>query len=116
MKYSIRKSNNRKILTFNGALTVHSANKMKIALMKVLVHSDHVVLDLKDVTTVDLTGLQLLCSVHRTAIHLERELTLKVPLPDLLNCIIEDSGFCRHMGCELDHKRNCLWVCRTSGD
>jgi len=86
------------------ALTVQRILEVKQALAQALSAGTTVTLDLKQVTEVDLTGLQLLCSAHRWAADRGRELAIADPGPALYGAA-RRSGFAGRKGC----RSGCLW-------
>ena len=67
-------------------------------------------LDLGEVTEVDLVGLQLLCSAHRTANARGQEFRVS-RWSAAFEPVIESAGFPRHQGCG----EGCLWIRRSHG-
>lgn len=76
-----------------GALTVDSAVKIKTKLLGALASGKSVVVELGDVTDVDLSFLQLLVASSRTAAKKKKRFKLNGPLPDVFIKAVEDSGF-----------------------
>lgn len=121
MNITIEKDGNKTILILSGELTIESASELKNAFVQILENTDHVFLDLKNVTEIDLSGLQLLCSAHRTSLHLKKSLGLADGYPQALSRAVEESGYLsRYSICVQERQENCLWVeiskgilCRT---
>jgi ABC-type transporter Mla MlaB component len=114
MKYRTKKSGETSTLVFEGELTVEGAKKIKMALRKSLQRSDHLSLDLTQATEIDLFFLQLLCSAHRTAVEMNKRVTLEGPVPKALERFIKDAGYTRHIGCKSVEEKSCLWIRRRS--
>ncbi|MFA5514817.1 MAG: STAS domain-containing protein [Desulfuromonadales bacterium] len=93
---------------WQGALTIQRVVVLKQELFQGLDGVDRLVLNLSAVTEIDPACLQLLCSGHRTATKLNKELAL-VGASHLADTF-RAAGFVRHVGCALDCNRNCLWV------
>lgn len=96
-------------LVWSGELTVQRVLQLKEELVSALAVAEQIHLRLVDVSEVDIAFLQLLCSAHRSATRLRRELTLVEPLPSALIEIAQLGGFSRHAGCSHDLDANCLW-------
>lgn len=96
-------------LVWRGELTVQRVLQLKEELVSALASAEQIRLHLVDVTEVDIAFLQLLCSAHRSASRMRRELTLVGPLPPALSEISQLGGFSRHVGCSHDLDANCLW-------
>lgn len=114
MTFKITKKGNKRVITFEGDLTLQNAEKMKKALLKSLETAGQVTLKLDRVTSLDLSCLQLLCSAHRTAVRKNRPITLSISCPELFQRFVREAGFIRHIGCEMDHKKSCLWICEAA--
>ncbi len=95
------------ILHMEGDLTVHRADEIKAALTSALNSVDHVVLEIKNSSDIDMACLQLLCSVHRTAISMGKKIELSEHCPQPLRDVSALAGFLRRIGCIDD----CLWKC-----
>ncbi|HEY6838346.1 MAG TPA: STAS domain-containing protein [Geobacteraceae bacterium] len=79
------------------------------ALQEALAAHRSVRLDLSAATGIDLAGLQLICSAHRTAVAVGSGFTLSSPLPPLLTARAREAGFPRQAVCVGDLKCACLW-------
>lgn len=98
------------VLRVEGDMTIQHIAELKAALMKYLETVDHLILNLDSVTEIDLSCLQLLCSAHRTSSRLKKQLTITGSRMEGLRQIIEASGYSRHIGCNFDCNKNCLWI------
>ena len=90
---------NGRSLCLEGELTVSNAADLRQGLLEALEQSDRLELDMDAVTAIDLAGLQLLCSAHRTAVAREKSLTLKDELPPPLQEACVNAGFDFHRSC-----------------
>jgi len=88
-----------KVLAFVGELTLPHAATIREALLAAVECGEEVTVECDGVTAVDLCGLQLLCSVHRTAASRNKRLTLARPLPPSLLTAVTEMGFTRHQRC-----------------
>jgi hypothetical protein len=92
-----------------GGMTIHHACEIRTAILDTLAETDEVWLDLKKLTEIDLVGLQLICSSHRTTMT-DRKLFI-VKWGD--NSLIKDTafagGYLRHVGCAGDIDQTCIW-------
>jgi len=106
-----KKSADKSEVTLQGDLTIRSAGEIKNAFTRAIVEADEVTVNFGDVSDVDLTCLQLLCSAHRSATRLnKRFLMAGTDRPEVFLSIVEAAGFSRSMGCSLDCGKNCLWM------
>ena len=98
------------MVRLTGELTVGCAAELKALLRKSLQGSSgQVRIQLEDLTAVDLSCLQLLCSAHRTASAMNRQLRLVGERPALFCQTMRAAGFTRQRGCGLTPNTDCLW-------
>lgn len=109
MDEKVRENSNQKILSFSGAVTVIDAEKIKSEILNAIEDSDQLVLNLKDVTDVDVSFFQILCSAHKTALNKGKLITMDGNAYNTLKPYLEQSGFFRHLGCSTDRKDECLF-------
>ncbi len=110
MSIRIDQSGRKCVITCDGDLTGHQLPDVRTALIKALIDSDEVALDLQNITNADLVCLQLLCSAHRSAGRLDKRFTFARPRLDMLNRVAASAGYLRQVGCRLDKDRTCLWT------
>jgi len=108
--YSIEQTDGGETVTLEGELNVSCADELKEILINALSNGEHVKLDLQQVTEVDLSCLQLLCSAHRTSVRLNKIIGFTGTCPASLKDIAERSGYARHAGCPRDIHKNCIWA------
>jgi len=97
-------------LSPNGELTVAGADGFKDALVKSLEKADTIEINLNEVTTIDLSCLQLLCSAHRSAVKEGKVLTVKVPASPVFFEARKSAGFMYSKPCRFVTTEDCLWV------
>ena len=97
-------------VTLNGDLTVADATELKNLLLEALAARDFVEVDLTNVTGMDLSTLQLICSAHRTARTSGKELALTGTGKGVLLEARKVAGYIRHQGCMYNPTKSCLWV------
>ena len=106
--FKVKQSDDKRILFINGELTIQNASELKRILIESIDNSEHVVLNLDNVTEVDLSCLQLLYSAHKTAAKSNRRFTLNNNCPEVFKKAVKDTGYLRHFGCEYDCDIRCL--------
>lgn len=99
---------NGKRLCLEGELTISNAADFRQGLLEALEQGDCLELDLDAVTAIDLAGLQLLCSAHRTAVAGEKSLTLKDSLPPALKEACANAGFDFYRNCRCNQGTDCF--------
>jgi anti-anti-sigma regulatory factor len=98
------------LIKLDGDLTVNHATAIKHIFMNVLANADQALIDFGNVTNADLSSLQLICSVHKTAASMNKHLLYAGGLPDALRKVAEEAGYVRSVGCPLACEKNCLWA------
>ncbi|ACM20612.1 STAS domain protein [Geotalea daltonii FRC-32] len=98
------------VVKVSGPLTVQNVGELKTSLLQALEGGEQLCLDLAGVTEVDLAGLQLLCSAHRSSLHLNKHLCITTGDSDIIDTASMEAGFQRHVGCAQDKEKSCFWV------
>lgn len=109
MQFKADDTGKRGVLTFEGAVTIQRAEEIKSFLLSALETAGEVMLDVSNVTEVDLCGLQLLCSAQRTASKWGKGLTPTGNIPAIFRKTAEEAGRCFHSGCGATDHTQCLW-------
>ncbi len=112
MSIIFQQSDSHGNVTLDGDLTLAQAGELRMSLIKALIDADDVVLRFGSVTEVDLSSLQLLCSAHRSAVRLNKQLVFFGKWPEPFRKAVEDAGYGRVTGCRLDCGNSCLWITR----
>jgi anti-anti-sigma regulatory factor len=92
-----------------GAMSIEWVGAIRDGLLQAFGAGKQVELSLAEVTEVDLAGLQLLCSAHRTA--LARNLGFRVTggHNEPVATVARAAGLPRHAGCANDQFGSCVW-------
>jgi anti-anti-sigma factor len=96
------------ILTLDGSLDIQRVGEFQGLLSEALNKAKRLVIQLEGVQEVHLTGLQLLCSAHRTFLGQKKSLVLQGS-SEAFRRIVRDLGYLRHVGCQPESKDLCLW-------
>lgn len=104
-----QESPDTRVVTFTGPMTIENGSAIKAELTSAL-DGKTVIVNLNDVTEIDVIGLQFLCSLHRTAIFMGKSVFLAHPTSEVVKKAEMSAGFCRHSGCAGDVERSCLWA------
>ncbi|WP_298432477.1 STAS domain-containing protein [Geobacter sp.] len=98
------------VLQLSGELTIPWAGEFRQALLDAFDRAASVVVDVEKLAAVDITGLQLLCSAHRTSCACGRGFRLagegSAPFAEAAAL----AGFTRHVGCARDVGKTCIWT------
>jgi anti-anti-sigma regulatory factor len=105
-----REGEQKVVLRLSGSLTVQYAGELRQALMEALSTAGTVSIELSDDLEIDIAGLQMLCSAHRTSLASGRKLFLKRTVPALFRQGVEAAGLLRQKGCSLNPQEDCLWT------
>jgi ABC-type transporter Mla MlaB component len=101
--------NGRDVLTISGALTVKHAKALKAALLEAVRNSPAVDVNVENISELDVTFAQLVCSAHRMAAGLNKQLTITGLEQERFSQMLTRFGFLRHTGCLENTRMSCLW-------
>jgi anti-anti-sigma regulatory factor len=107
-----RQSGSIGVLTFSGALTVKHIGEMRNIFIRTLMNFEHIEMDISAVTDIDLFCLQLLCSLHRTSLGMNKRVDIIGSQPANFRETLEEAGYSRVTGCGLDREHGCFWIAR----
>ena len=89
--------------------TIEEAGRIRALLMEQLAGKNGLVLNLSNVDEVDLSFLQLLCAVHKSASNAGKTLTLEGALSEPLTRKAREAGFACRKECGPHLNGDCLW-------
>jgi hypothetical protein len=100
------------IVKLPSEMTLGHATEIRTMLLPALASHEAIELDAQAVTDVDVAGLQLLCSLHRSAVKQKTPIaflggTRGAPIQEAE----QRAGFARHIGCAA----GCLWEEKKRG-
>ena len=105
----ITRKKDRTVVAVNGSMTVGYAVELRTRLLEAFSNGQPVELCLAGMTAIDLTGLQLLCSCHKTAMTRGVAFTVTCGT-DALSTVAAAAGMYRHKGCVADVGGTCVWL------
>ncbi len=108
--YKVEESDDKKTLSINGELTIQNAAELQKVLIECLEETMHLTLNIENVTEIDMSCLQLLCSAHKTTIKAEKHFSINGSTSCFFQEAVNDSGYQQFSGCEQDKNNSCLWV------
>lgn len=97
------------VLAIKGELVIEHASQARDKLLSAINKVPNLEVNMEDVTEVDLSGLQLLCSAHRLSVLTGKRFALEGSLPGCLKNVVKESGFARHKSCAHGNA-GCLWL------
>jgi anti-anti-sigma regulatory factor len=93
-----------------GEMTIQNAAEIRNSLLQAFSDGESLILEMDKVTEVDLAGLQLLCSAHRSSIADRKRFSVSGIYNEAIKSVILDAGFPRHSGCVEDIEKTCVWT------
>jgi anti-anti-sigma regulatory factor len=105
MPLKLELAGSQAVVTLEDALTLRHADEIRKVLIKALIDADEVAITFRNVTDVDLSCLQLLCSAHRSAVRFNKRLSLAGSTPPIFQRSMEAAGYSRLTGCGFDQDR-----------
>lgn len=84
---------NMGLLTVDGSLSINQSEEIRSVLLDAMMQADNVELRFGNVTDVDLTFLQLLCSANETYKRENKVFKVTGRIPECFNKAVEDAAF-----------------------
>ncbi|MBJ6752458.1 STAS domain-containing protein [Geomonas anaerohicana] len=108
----VSKKKERTLVTFSGEMTIANVGELRQRLLQAFAAGKPVEISLAGLSGIDVTGLQLLCSCHRTSV--DRGIPCTVTgRNEALAAIAEVAGMPRLKGCVQDDDGTCFWRIET---
>lgn len=98
------------VLKLAGEVTIPWAGELRQAFLDAFDTAATVAVDVREVASVDLTGLQLLCAAHRTSCTRGKGFRLTGERQGAFAEAVALAGFPRHVGCARDVGKTCVWT------
>lgn len=100
----------RQVLELEGALTIARAEELRSMLSQALENAEQLVVNVDNVTDMDLSALQLFCSAHHTSARAGKRITIDGNRLPAMSRSIEQAGYVRRFGCLSEGSSPCLWM------
>lgn len=110
MQFNLHPDEKQGTLSLGGEITLLQAQDLLALLNEALEATDHVVIDIEEVTDIDMAGLQLLCAAHKTAVDLNKQWVMDPNQPDVLATRVRQAGLACRQHCDGLKNTNCLWM------
>ncbi|MBU5612962.1 STAS domain-containing protein [Geomonas azotofigens] len=104
----VSKRKDRTLVTFSGEMTIANVGELRERLLQAFAAGKPVELSVAGLTDIDVTGLQLLCSCHRTSVARGLPCTV-TGRNEALAATAAVAGMPRLKGCVMDVDRTCVW-------
>jgi len=88
------------VLTLEGEITITEAGELKKALLEGLNRAKQLLVEIENITALDLTCLQLLCSAERSYPEKEKVITFSGKIPEAFRNTAEKAGYLKEFGKE----------------
>jgi anti-anti-sigma regulatory factor len=105
--------NNKRILNLSDDLTIQNAGEFKTMLGEALDGDDVLMINLDSVTSIDLSCLQLLCALHKSAMQTGKSVTLEYSPSSVITKALRQAGYIRQTGCA--GNKECFWSEASNG-
>ncbi len=106
---TVHQSGKENFLKLQGALTIYQAEELKGRFVETVGKTDKVIIDVGDVTEIDLPCLQLFCSAHRTSLGLGKSFRIAGNRSPVLREFLHNAGYDHHAGCASQANNQCPW-------
>ena len=110
MDVEITRSAEMNVLKLKGSWTIERASELKRVLLEMLNSCEHMSIDLEELTELDLSTMQLFCSVHRTSLSEGKHLAVYEKKSEAFKRLVREAGLARTLGCHKDPNEKCLWI------
>jgi anti-anti-sigma regulatory factor len=102
-------------LSLMGDMTLAEAQEIKKALLEAVVEVDTLYIDLKEIESVDISFLQLLCASHRECFLSKKQIFLQGGVSNIMEKLLERAGYTKQCGCPPAAQMTCLWASCNKG-
>ncbi len=97
-------------VVISGEAKVPGATRIREALLEALRTGPGLQVVLENISTADVSLLQLLCAAHRSAAQGKKHMVIRGADREPVATLLRQAGFLRHIGCHDSTRRTCLWV------
>ncbi len=108
----INESGDQGTIRMQGAISIAGACAFRDAMLHIQDRWTSLIVNLEDVTAIDVSGLQILCSAHRTAVKLHKQMALTGHLVESVHKSASDAGYLKKRACAMSGEQACLWAGR----
>ena len=99
-----------RLVAIKGSMSIQYGPEIKAALLEAMNHADTVRLDLREVTEMDLVGLQFVCSTHRAMVVKGKQLVINKAGNLVMEEAMLSAGISSHAGCIHGTENSCAWA------
>ena len=98
------------VVIIAGPMTIPYAGELREQLLAAFEKANSVTADLSSVTEIDVAGLQLLCSAHRSSVIIDKRFAISGGPGSPVWEAADAAGLLRQMGCVADVCHTCIWT------
>jgi anti-anti-sigma regulatory factor len=109
MNFQMDASGQYGTITIDEPLTIENVPEVKTIFLDAYKKTNHVNIRFKSLADIDLNGLQLFCSAHRTFSNAQKIINMDLTNATMFRQRARELGLIRHKGCHLEQSENCLW-------
>jgi anti-anti-sigma regulatory factor len=99
-----------RVVAIKGCMTIQHGAEIKAALLEAMAGGDTVLLDLNEVTEIDLAGVQFICATHRASMAERKRFLVKKQGNRVIEAVVKAAGVSRSAGCVHGAEQTCAWV------
>jgi anti-anti-sigma regulatory factor len=99
MDVEVVQSGETYVLKLKGKWTIERVQELRDLLIEAMQGSGHVIVEMEEPLEVDLAYLQVLCSAHRSALKLGKQMVLHCKKSPGFGQEVSDAGFAQTLGC-----------------
>lgn len=100
------------IVKVAGPTNISNVSVLLMQMLAAFEQADTVTVDLSEVTEIDIAGLQLFCSSHRSSVFNNKGFRLTGQNQPAIWRTAMASGELRTTGCSIDRHHTCIWTGR----
>lgn len=109
MTCKLERQGNKGILYLSGDLTIAGMEELKDTIKKALKNTDELALNINNVASMDVAFLQMICSAHRAAQKMKKDISLSDEIDPAYKDFLMESGFLRGGGCKAIKTGSCFF-------
>ena len=109
MNLKTKKTGNTTTVKIEGPLTIEHAIELKTFISNIYANPEDIVMDLDDVTEIDLSCIQLICSANLSFEKSRKQLIRKSVLPEEITHVLYEAGYKRDPRYHGTSCKKCFW-------
>ena len=102
------------VIKVTGPTDITNISSLLLHLMDAFERAESISIDLSGVTKIDVAGLQLFCSSHRSSIFANKGFRITGQNQPAIWEAARTSGQLRTIGCAFDTQHSCIWTGGTA--